>query len=227
MRARLLDAPALDLAGQMALDEAVLDSGFDGTTLRLYRWTDGVSVHGATFGYSQRFEDAAVAAPGFALVRRSTGGGVVLHDGDVTFSWVFPWPELAAPSLVYKDLHLAVHLGFKAAGVETRLWSPPGGAAPAGAACFPRPATADLVSPDGRKVLGGALRRRRWTGLYQGSLRREALGVAEAVAARAILDGIAAKFRLDFRREAAFPAELEAAGRLAEKYASAAWNRRR
>src|SRR5688572_2986507 len=110
----------------MALDEAVLDAGLP--SLRLYLWPAGGAVHGATFGYAQRWADARAAwgRADLPLVRRSTGGGLVVHDGDVTFSWVFPWPELSAPSLVYKDLHVAVHLGFKAAGTPTRLWSPSG-----------------------------------------------------------------------------------------------------
>jgi lipoate-protein ligase A len=113
-----------------------------------------------------------------------------------------------------------VHLALKAAGARTRLWSEPSGPGPA-AGCFPRPTTADLVAEDGTKLLGGALRRRRGVGLYQGSLRLS--GDWGAVAA----DGIAAKWKIRFKPCAPAPAELAAARLLDSKYRSDAWNLRR
>ncbi|HVE13872.1 MAG TPA: hypothetical protein VNI01_10795, partial [Elusimicrobiota bacterium] len=176
MEARLLESGPLDAAAQMALDEALLDAFSGAPALRLYRWSARGASNGATFGFSQPREQAAGLAAerwgraAHPLVRRSTGGGLVFHDGDATFSFVFPWPVLSGPSWIYKEIHLGVHLALKAAGARTRLWSEPSGPGPA-AGCFPRPTTADLVAEDGTKLLGGALRRRRGVGLYQGSLR--------------------------------------------------------
>ena len=227
-RSRLLDAPALDAAGQMALDEALLDcAGAGESILRFYRW-QGPAV---TFGYFQAHAEARAlaqargmgAAP---LVRRLTGGGAVFHDGDLTFSWVFSWPDASAPQLIYKDLHRAVHLGFKSLGLATRLWSPPSGPCPPAAACFTAPAPIDLVTEDGRKILGGALRKRRGLGLYQGSLRAEGRGrsvrdLKEAVA-RGLFDGEPAL------RSEAEPELLGRAQRLArERYCTPQWNEKR
>lgn len=150
-------AVKLDAAQQMALDEALLLRARP--MARVYRWA-GPAV---TFGYSQKY------VPGG--VRRATGGGIVVHgEGELTFSTVFPWSRLHSPCLVYKDIHRALHLSFKAAGLATRLWSP---GRPPGVQleCFSAPETMDLVSEDGTKVLGGALRKRSGWGLYQGSLR--------------------------------------------------------
>ncbi len=174
MMGTLLKAPALDAYGQMAFDETVLDDAEgDPLVLRFYDWPGGPREperpHGATFGFMQRYDEAVAGLEArglpvtFPVVRRPTAGGLVVHDRDVTFSLVFPWSRLASPSLVYKDLHRGVHLGLKAVGLESRLWSP-GGAGPARPAdCFAEVSPMDLVHPDGRKLLGGALRRKRGT----------------------------------------------------------------
>src|SRR5581483_7164211 len=112
----LLKAPALDVYGHMALDEVDLDEA-DGEKLilRFYEWEGGPRPldrpHGVTFGYFQRYaevEDGLKArglAVTFPVCRRSTGGGIVVHDADITFSLVFPWSRLASPALIYKDMH--------------------------------------------------------------------------------------------------------------------------
>lgn len=233
-RAELLESGPLDAAGQMALDEAVLEGAGDGVTaLRFYRWEPATDPCAVTFGFSQAYEDAAAAARArlggvsVPLVRRATGGGVVVHGADVTFSLVFPWPTLSDPSLVYKDIHLAVHLGFKACGVATGLWSPsrPPGLRPD---CFAGPEPKDLVSEAGSKALGGALRRRRGRGLYQGSLRPEVLGVPAAAARDAVTEGLAVAWKALFERREPAPAAAARAARLRdEKYSTCRWNRRR
>ncbi|MDE2039499.1 MAG: hypothetical protein KGO96_01750 [Elusimicrobia bacterium] len=228
----LVEAPALDAAGQMGLDEAVLTlhSGLL-ARLRFYRWQRSA----VTFGYSQAFALARELArsrglAGAELVRRATGGGVVFHDGDLTFSVVFAWERLSAPSLVYKDIHRGVHLGLKQAGVFTRVWSrakPSAAPVSPQAACFGGPPEPmDLVREDGVKVLGGALRRRGGKGLYQGSLRVDALAAPLSTVRRAIAEGLGRKFRLAPERGLAAD-WLSHGRRLSEKYRSARWNRRR
>jgi len=151
----------------------------------------------------------------------------VFHGSDVTFSLVFPWPTLSDPSLVYKDVHLAVHLGFKAGGVATGLWSPTRapGLRPD---CFAGPEPKDLVSPEGSKALGGALRRRRGRGLYQGSLRPEVLGVSAQAARVAVTEGLSVGWKALFERQEPEPRAAARAHELrAERYSSDRWNRRR
>jgi lipoate-protein ligase A len=206
----------------MALDEAVLSCvQMDGTVLRFFRWA-GPAL---TFGYSQPWEAAAGAAqsraiPAACVVRRATGGGIVFHDGDITFSLNFPWPRLSAPGEIYAKIHRGALAGLAAVGLAAELWR---GRAPLRqTACFSGPETNDLVDASGRKLLGGALRRRLGRGLYQGSLRvppREGLEAA-------IQDGLSRQWGGPVSRELE-PAWLEAAEGLAAKYASEAWNRRR
>src|SRR5688500_19908477 len=74
----------------MALDEALLEqsSAIGGPILRLYGWAE----RAATFGYSQRYREVAEWTALRPLIRRPTGGGLVPHDADWTYSLVFP-PE--------------------------------------------------------------------------------------------------------------------------------------
>ncbi|MBI3299383.1 MAG: lipoate--protein ligase family protein [Elusimicrobia bacterium] len=230
-RALLLETPALGAAAQMALDEAVLE-GVEGLSLRFYRWA-GPVPHAVTFGISQEY-DAVLAAvrerwggASMPLVRRATGGGIVHHDGDLTFSLTFPWPTLSDPGLVYKDIHLAAHLGFKALGVETALWSP-GRTEGFRLQCFSGPEPKDLVSPAGVKALGGALRRLRGRGLYQGSLRPEVLGTGAELSRQAIVEGLSVSWKALFEPaepSAAVSARAEELRR--QRYESDRWNRRR
>ena len=60
-------------AYNMALDEALLESApqLGRPVLRFYSWTEAA----ATFGYAQKYSQAAALTPLRPLVRRPTGGG--------------------------------------------------------------------------------------------------------------------------------------------------------
>ena len=212
----------------MALDEAMLMAApADAFFLRFYRW----SGFGCTFGYSQPFHAARAGCDARGWkdvlpVRRATGGGIVFHDGDVTFSLVFPWDRTWAPDAIYKNIHRGVHLGLKAAGAATSLWSPERRALGPAAACFTRAEPMDLVLDDGQKILGGALRKCGQKGLYQGSLRPEALGQPREAIEAAVRDGIAREFGRPATTD--LPEALfEDARTLEARYRGREWNERR
>lgn len=218
----------------MALDEAVLESAEPGGCyLRRYCWA-GRSPHGATFGYFQPWACAESAArrrfPGadVPVVRRPTGGGVVFHDGDVTFSFVFPWPAPLTPGLVYRNIHLGVHAGLKMLGLASRLWAEPRPDKTLRVECFSAPEPMDLTHEDGAKFLGGALRRRRGVGLYQGSLRPEGFGAQPEMLWRAVEEGLALQWRTKFSPAKPRPCVAAEARRLdVERYRTKEWNRKR
>ena len=200
----------------MALDEAVLlGSPPDALILRVYEWEG----EACTFGFSQTYADVKAACKkGIEPVRRATGGGIVFHDGDITFSLVFPWDRTCAPETIYKNIHRGIHCALKARGTANGLWSPKEKPEGISAVCFARAEKADLVGADGRKILGGALRKKGAKGLYQGSLR---LLVPHEV----VIDGISREFgppSLVIRQE-----WREEAMRLEARYRSAEWNERR
>jgi lipoate-protein ligase A len=212
----------------MALDEAVLlDAPADALVLRVYRWPG----EACTFGYSQPFGATRAACDGRGWtgvepVRRATGGGIVFHDGDLTFSVVFPWDRTWAPDAIYKNMHRAVHLGLKSAGTATALHSPERRPSGVAASCFTRAEPMDLVLADGRKVLGGALRKKGGKGLYQGSLRPEAFALPRRGLEAAIAEGLGGEFGRAPRTD--FPETwLDAGRRLEERYRSREWNHRR
>lgn len=217
-----------DVFEQMALDEAILDHSPAGSTvLRFYRW----SAPAVTFGYGQSFELASALAgaggtSGISLARRPTGGGLVFHDGDVTFSLVFDWPRLVSPEEIYGKIHGAVGAGLRSAGFPCRLAEGLEPAAPALAgACFTGPQPLDLIA-SGRKALGGALRRRGERGLYQGSLRPEPWGADPADIERAAEKGLAGLDGYSLRKDLE-PEWIKAAEAGASRYRSPDWNRRR
>lgn len=239
VKAVFFDSPELDAAGQMALDEALMDLPIAGrVVLRIYRWAGGRPLGhlgppwAATFGYSQRYEDAVTEVKkswplSFPLIRRPTGGGIVFHDGELTFSIIFPWERISTPAWVYKDIHRAVHLGLKSRQLPSRLWSPPGCKSEAPASCFAAPSPMDLVHEDGTKFLGGALRRRAGVGLYQGSLRTEGFPKPHERLVEAVQEGVKLQWKAVVQ-EAAMTDEIKRrSDALRERYASQDWNKRR
>src|SRR6476661_5955293 len=89
---RLIVDPAMDGATNMAVDEAILESvgrGDAPPTLRLYCWQPAC----LSLGYAQQASDAdqdRIAANGWHLVRRMTGGRAILHIDELTYSVALP-----------------------------------------------------------------------------------------------------------------------------------------
>lgn len=156
------DGPA-----QMATDEALLLTT-SLPVLRHYRWAGPA----ASFGYAQSFREISEMCPDLPLVRRWTGGGLVPHDGDWTFSLIVPASEplaSARPAASYSAIHEAVMLAMTSCGMAARLAGD--GDVSSGPACFANPALYDVLSTDGGKKCGGAQRRTRRGFLHQGSLQ--------------------------------------------------------
>jgi lipoate-protein ligase A len=158
-------APAFN----MALDEALLESAPQRArpVLRFYSWT----LPAATFGYSQKYSQAAAMTPLRPLVRRPTGGGLVPHDADWTYSLVFPaqhpWHRLKAAES-YRRLHEWMGAAFARLNVPASLAASSQKEIPG--QCFAGPEKSDLLW-QGRKIAGAAQRRARSGLLIQGSVQ--------------------------------------------------------
>ena len=153
----------------MALDEALLEAAtqLGRPMLRFYGWNEPA----ATFGYFQKFADVERATSLRPLIRRPTGGGIVPHDADWTYSLVFPpvheWYSLKAEES-YQRVHKWIQSAFARLNVATELAA--GGKRAAPDRCFVGHVKSDLLWR-GKKIAGAAQRRNRLGLLIQGSVQ--------------------------------------------------------
>lgn len=163
----VLDDPApASAAFNMAVDEALLERATV-PLLRFYRW----SRPSLSFGYFGKFADVVENAATHDLVRRWTGGGIVPHGEDLTYSLITPAKATASthgPPAIYAALHEAIRTALRVEGRAAELAAE---AAPKiSDACFANPVRHDLLL-DGRKIAGAAQRRTRAGFLHQGSIQ--------------------------------------------------------
>ncbi|WP_395716582.1 biotin/lipoate A/B protein ligase family protein [Prosthecobacter sp.] len=163
-----LDALPHDGAWNMAVDQAWLEIS-DVPVLRVYDW-DAATV---TIGYAQNLAKLGEALPGWPVMRRWTGGGVVLHEKDETYSVIVPgahpWAE-TRPLDSYRLIHAALAEALVAAGFNgCRLAGPDD--LIENPFCFVAPALHDVVR--GKVKIAGAGQRRGKLGLlHQGSVQQ-------------------------------------------------------
>lgn len=153
-------------AYNMAVDEMLLQHA-ETAVLRHYQWLNPA----VSFGYFDKICNIRTLFPTREKVRRWTGGGIVLHGEDFTFSLVLPrslLPSGMDSAAVYQWIHQSVAEALQSTGRDVELASECEN--PAGNDCFTNPVRADVLM-DGRKVVGGALRRTRTGMLYQGSIQ--------------------------------------------------------
>jgi lipoate-protein ligase A len=219
----VLDSGLGTAAWNMALDEALFESAanFGRPVLRFYGWSEPA----ATFGYSQRHAEVENWTHLRPLVRRITGGGLVPHDADWTYSLVFPpehyWTELRADES-YRRLHEWVASAFSAVRLQAEL--SPCCDKPAPGRCFVGAEKFDVLA-GGRKIAGAAQKRNKLGLLIQGSVQPGSANVTREQWQAAML---AADPSRSWEKLAPRPELLESARILCEtKYAAAAHNRRR
>ncbi len=170
---RLIPLSSHSAAMNMSIDQAILESVDAGAppTLRFYGW----SKPSLSLGYFQKVADRRLhqKSVGIDCVRRSTGGGAIVHHHELTYSIAIPTPQNATGAR--KELYRAAHDGFirtlaefgvrayRHADVVGRL------STAEDFLCFRRRTDDDLVV-SGYKVLGSAQRRARSAVLQHGSL---------------------------------------------------------
>ncbi|HEX7518000.1 MAG TPA: hypothetical protein VF345_12045 [Chthoniobacterales bacterium] len=164
------DSEPRTAALNMALDEALLESATS-PTLRFYRW-QGPAL---SFGYFGSYAGVADQRGDRDIVRRWTGGGVVPHGDDLTYSVIIPasHPFFSRSSLaIYSDLHDAIRGALKANGIDATLAN---SVSPkVSENCFANAVRADVIS-EGQKIAGAAHRRSRAGLLHQGSIQNAKL----------------------------------------------------
>jgi lipoyl(octanoyl) transferase len=193
----LLNSGKCDAAFNMALDEALLEkvSQIAKPVLRFYGWTEPA----ATFGYFQKISEAERATQLRPLIRRPTGGGIVPHDADWTYSAIFPpgheWHLLKAEES-YRRIHDWLRLAFAELKIETELApcckkSLPG-------QCFAGHEKFDLLW-HGKKIAGAAQRRNKSGLLIQGSIQPPTNSLTRTDWENAMLAVAREKFRAEWK----------------------------
>jgi lipoyl(octanoyl) transferase len=186
------DESSRTAAMNMAVDEALLERSIR-PSIRLYRW-DHPAI---SFGYFGKYADVQALADHCDIVRRWTGGGIVFHGSDLTYSLVIPaqHPAFAESSIwIYERVHRAIQNALARTGQHAELAPASGGYASRRSEaeadgrrkqtssavpdrrcskheCFANPVRADVLVK-GRKIAGAAQRRTRGGLLHQGSIQQ-------------------------------------------------------
>lgn len=150
MEGRLLvDGPG-DGAWNMAVDQALLDTAVQtqAPVLRLYRWSEPT----LSLGYFQQVHsrDAHASSRTCPMLRRSTGGGAILHDRELTYSLVVPPQNWVENSV---ELYTLVHLRVARLLAEMGLTSLLHPEVPLTDQCSPNASSRDInggIDVDGR-----------------------------------------------------------------------------
>lgn len=171
----VIDSAPRSGAANMALDQSIAmacAAGESPPTLRFYQWRPPA----VSLGRHQALADldnAAVAAHGYEIVRRTTGGRAILHIDELTYSVAAPASEPRVAGGVmdaYLRLSNALVAGLQQIGVAA---DKAGGDVRAGpdvsAACFEAPSAYEITVA-GRKLMGSAQSRRAKYVLQHGSL---------------------------------------------------------
>jgi lipoate-protein ligase A len=158
-------------AENMAVDEWLLLRQPPAPVIRSYRWLRP----SVTFGFAERAAPIRTLYPNREMTRRWTGGGVVEHGGDATYSLILPRacaPDWQNSAGVYARVHEAVAAVLRARGLPAfRVGE---GSQIPGSLCFQAPVRHDVLV-SGHKVAGAGQRRTREGLLHQGSLQGAAV----------------------------------------------------
>jgi lipoyl(octanoyl) transferase len=211
-----IDESARSGPENMAVDEWLL-ANVEQPLLRVYRWEG----NWGSLGYFGSIAEARETFPGVNWVRRWTGGGLVDHRDDWTYTLVVPIRDPLARQRgaeSYRLIHEA--LGQVLESGDVRLSS--GREVTGAAACFENPVEHDLVDAAGRKRAGAGQRRTRTGLLHQGSVCGRLEIHVSRERAEALAEGLAAEAR-DFQDRPG----SEEIGRLVGRYMETGWTDRR
>ena len=221
----LLKSDPGNCAFNMALDEVLMASAsqINQPILRFYSWTE----RAASFGYFQKIAVIERATHLRPLVRRPTGGGLVPHDADWTYSVIIPpmhlWYGLRAGES-YERVHQWIRSAFARINIATEL-------APACRKEVPGQCFAGYEKSDvlwfGKKIAGAAQRRTKSGLLIQGSMQPPP-GVARPQWENAMEEAARLEWNVQWQTLKLSSALLDPAEELARsKYSRDEFNRQR
>jgi lipoate---protein ligase len=148
---RILETGYNSAAFNMAIDEALIENTAEAPVLRIYGWRPAA----VSIGYFQSIKDEVelekCSEIGVDVVRRLTGGGAVLHEFELTYSFItkqYPHNIMESYRWICEAIVMSINrLGFDASFVPLN----------------------DIVV-NGKKVSGSAQTRRKGVLLQHGTL---------------------------------------------------------
>ncbi len=229
MKFRLILDLARPAALNMAIDEMLMESqSLPGAmpALRFYSWANPAYSIGYFQSVGKITERFRSAKTGVSVVRRITGGGLVFHGQDITFSIAAKQsnPFFSGGA---KDSYLQVN---EAARSGLQPFYPkidyadcktvPSGRANEERVCFEAPVCHDLLL-DGKKIVGASQRRKNDVVLYQSSIF---LNGDKNNLLRHLINGFKEKWKIDLVEKPLSKTELLFAHQKEkERYASSDW----
>lgn len=177
MRLHTLPVRTAGAAENMALDFLLLQRYPEAMAARFRHY--GWRTLAFTFGLSQTMEYIRANLPpgeGFDLCRRPTGGGLVDHRNDWTYSLVIPRAHTlfdAPATQAYRDVHAALAAAMQALGQPVALQEKRHPTEEGPTICFERPELYDVINTvTGNKIAGAAMKRNKHGLLLQGSIEK-------------------------------------------------------
>ena len=250
MDGRLIVDSAASGSWNMAVDEALLNTASEKGiwTLRFYQWSEPT----LSLGYFQKWQDRDTHAPSRECVglRRSTGGGAIMHHHDLTYSITCPNKDRLSGQNeeLYFLVHRAIQIALAEQGITVHLNGIDSRAENENPAlpaepflCFLRRAKGDIVLGK-HKICGSA--QRRWRGglLQHGSIILETSEFAPKIDGIGKLahdlqtdplieiahEIIASDLKINLKPAELTQSEIENAKKImSEKYQRNSWNQRR
>jgi lipoate-protein ligase A len=173
----IVEKKPLDGSMNMAIDDFLFRSlsSEPQTYLRFYRWERPT----VSLGYSQDIRKVVDVEycqnKGIEVVRRMTGGKLVLHHKEVTYSLCSSDKETFTSTLAdsYRLISLGLMRGLEKMGLKSCLAdSPPNSYARGNLPCFSYPAR-DEIEVKGKKMVGSAQKRAGSKFIQHGSIPLE------------------------------------------------------
>lgn len=151
----------------LEFDAQLLKEKLPDPILRFYSWKSPC----VSYGYLQKKPSLLGNLPAY---RRVTGGGIVFHDKDLTYSLTYPRESILPWSVKrsYREIHGVIQRTLVSFGIHTILCAEEN----RGHFCFESPVVGDLLYK-GKKIAGAAQRRKGSHLLHQGTILVEYLGI--------------------------------------------------
>lgn len=177
MKYRLIESPPLSGAENMAIDEALFQCMENETrfpVLRLYTWISPTLSLGYSQNFSAKMWDSFKQNTQLHLARRITGGGAVLHNKELTYSFIAPKNKPLFgnnPKETFSLINQALLASLVYLGIEAKtrsdITSTPKGI---NFLCFQNHSQTDIIVNE-KKLIGSAQARNRSAFLQHGSIQ--------------------------------------------------------